>query len=118
MAIDRDLDRGAQLTLLERLYQVAECSGGAHSLNSRIVGVRGEEYHRDIKLLADAIGGLDAIHVTFEPNIHEHQVRTKFTGLADRFFAAGDHRDYPIAEPGEAALDIKGDDAFVFGDEH
>lgn len=107
VSVNGHLKRGVEFPLLERLGQVVR------SLNQGIVGVCGQEHHRDVSKLG---GGLDTVERPSQMDIHEDRVRTRlwdflYGHLAARRPAADlvTLMDQPVGE-------MHGDERLVFND--
>jgi hypothetical protein len=87
--VERHLDAGPQLALLERLDDVPKRLGQLCAVERGGVRVGGQEHHRQIALAADRLGGGDAVHGAGQAEIHQHQVRRLLADQRDGLFAAG-----------------------------
>lgn len=108
---------GAQFAHLERLEDVAKRLRDPGVLQGLFVAVRGEIDHGDIQLSADLAGGLDAVHLARELDVHQHQVGPNLGRQADGLFAGCHGRRHSVAEISQRALKIERDNHFVFDDE-
>ena len=113
MALQRELDGAAQLPLVERLEHVAVRRGRGGAPHGRLVGVRGEEDHRDVEAFANLGGGLDAVHRSAEADVHQHEIGSGVRDGADRRGARVDDRGHLVAEAAERRGDVHRHDGLV-----
>ena len=85
--VQRHLDVRFQLALIERLEDKAERFGNFGAIDGRPIGVGGQVDHRHVAFPADALRRGDAVHLTREANIHQHQARTERGYQRQRLFA-------------------------------
>src|SRR5262249_51642069 len=115
--VQRQLDRRAQLGLLERLEQVARGVGGAGATDGLVVGVGREIDDRYAAALADAARGLDAVGVAVEADVHEHEGGGELLGHADRGGARAGDADDGVTDALELLADVARDHALVLDDQ-
>ncbi len=115
--VEGHLDGGLEGLGLEGLDHVAKGLGGLGPGEGLLVGVGGEVDHRHLGGLADALGGVDAVHLPGEAHVHEHQIRAHGGRQAHRLLAGGHHPGVGVAEGPELPGHVLGDDPLVLDDE-
>ncbi len=117
MLVDRHLDGGVQLPLLERLDQIAKGQYFAGATQQVRVGIRAQEDHRHVEALTQALCRLDAAERAGEPHVHQHDIRNSFRDRIQRLFAPGCQAAYRVSEGTEPVLYFHGDQRFILYDE-
>jgi hypothetical protein len=107
-----------QAALFEGLDDVAEGAGDFRPLQRRLVGVGRQIDDRDVQLAVNPLRRLDAVHIPFEHDVHEHQVGDGFEGGPDRLFTGGGQADDRVPEVVQPVLDVPGDYHLVLDDQH
>src|SRR6185437_4237915 len=115
--VDRHLDGGVQLPLLERLDEVAERQHFAGPAQQLRIRVGAEENHRDVRAVAQALGGLDARQRSRQPHVHEHDVRGSLDDGFQSLLSARGQSAHLVAEGAEPVLHFHGDERFILHDE-
>jgi hypothetical protein len=115
--IDGYLDGGAQLTILNRLDQIAVRLRHLRPLQERVVQVSCQINHGDAQLGADLPASLYTIHLPGQLNVHQHQLRLHLGDLPNRVLPGSDHGRDGVAQFDQNALQSGGDDAVVFGNQ-
>ncbi len=87
MFVEGHLDGAMQFSFFEGFEEIAEGLGDLGSLDGGLIGVGGEVDDRDIEMGSDVLGGLDAVHLTFQPDVHQHQIWVRLGRLLDRLFS-------------------------------
>src|SRR5207244_538926 len=108
-----DLDGGIEALLLNRFEQVAQRLGLLRPLQRRVVGLAREINHRQAEALAEDSGRFDSVHLSFEPDVHEHQIRLRRGRLSQRFFSRESQRGSLVSEVFQPFLNVFGEEAFV-----
>ena len=85
MAIEGRFDRHLQIAIMVGLENVPQRFGYFGPVEHFGRGVRGQIDEWQLESLLDHGRGLDAVHVTFETDVHQDHVGQEFSGLADRF---------------------------------
>ncbi len=111
------LDRRAQLRIFERLQDVTERLGQARAGQRLVVGVRGQVDHGYLRGLPDSLGGLDAVHLALEANVHQHQIGRGLACELHGAFTVGGDPHHRVTNPRELLLDVAGDDAVILDDQ-
>jgi hypothetical protein len=116
--VERDVDRGIELSLLEGLENVAEGLDFLGPLEGLFVGIGGEEDDRDPELPADLLGRLDTVHAAREHDVHEDDVGPALARQGDGLLAVARHPDDGVAEALQSSLQVECDDFLVFDDQY
>jgi len=103
---------------LERFEDVSEGAGelGAGQRGGVAVGRRVD--HRHVVVATDRLGGSNAVHRSFEQDVHQHEVRAEPAGQRDRLIATRGSPGDLIAQPAQLLSQVHRDDALVFNDEN
>jgi hypothetical protein len=117
VASHRHLDGGVQFATLAGFDQIAERATLKGTIQRVIFGIGGEENNGNLVVGANLLRRLNAIHMSFQVNVHQYQIRLFGRGLRDRLFAAGDDRTDMVAEALQLSFEVESDNAFVF-DQH
>ena len=67
--------------------------------------------------MPDRSGGVDAVHLAGQMDVHQHQFGMVLAGERDGFFALHGHVHGVVPEVHQLPLDVSGNDAFVFDDQ-
>lgn len=109
----RHLDSGQEVALLEGFDQVAEWGRRLGALQGGLVGVGGEVDHGDVQAAVDVLGGLDAVHLALEPDIHQDEIRTRRLGEGDGLGAPVGDPDDLVAQAPQPIANLLGDQGLV-----
>ena len=111
--VEGDLDGGVEALFLDRLEQIAQRFGGFDSLQRRGASPARKINHRHVEALPEDSRGFDAVHRSFEPDVHQHQVRPGRRRQGQGLFSGeSDDRNF-VAEAPQPFLNILGEEAFV-----
>src|SRR5439155_100199 len=102
--------RGA---VVDGFEQVAKRLGCLGPLQRRVVSLAREINHRQTEAFAENPRGFDAVHLSFEPDIHEHQVRPRQGRSGQRFFSRVSNGGGLVAESSQSLLNVFGEEALV-----
>ena len=114
---DRDLDRGDQIALLERLDEVRQRAGVAGLLDDLALAERGEHQHAADPLGGDRPRRVEAVHAR-HLDVEDGQVRAEAADELDRLVAPAGLADDLVALLLEGLAQVEADDGFVLGDHH
>src|SRR5438132_598213 len=103
-----------EFPLFDGLHDVGQRLGELRPLHGGIIAERRQIDDRDIQRPANGPRGVDAIHASSEPDVHEDQIGPLFTGLLYCFFACCALAHDLIAELPELFLQIHGDHGLIF----
>jgi hypothetical protein len=117
MLVERHLDGGPQLGILEGLQQIAERLRQAGPPQGVVIGIGCQEYDRNTAILADLLGCIDAVEGTLEPDVHEHQVRLGISRERESVLPARGGGHHHMTDAAQLLLDVPGHHAIVFDDE-
>ncbi len=115
--VQRDLDGGAETGFVERLNQITERLRFFGGLDQFLVSVSRQENDRGAVGLEDFFGGLDAVHLSLELDVHQDQFGTLFPDRGQRGLGGGDAFRNGIPDAFQSVFDVLGDNAFVFNDQ-
>lgn len=117
VVVESHVDGEAEFALFDGLGEEAVGRDGLGAGEGGGVGVGGEEDDGEIEFGAEAAGGLDAIEVALELDVHESEAGFELAGLGEGVFAGHGDADHGVAGGFEAAAEIHGDEEFVFDEE-
>ena len=80
-------------------------------------GMRGDVDYRHFQFGLQGLGRGDAVHIALQTDIHKDQIERRGSGKVERFFSGARDSRHLIAQPLQPALDVGGDNAFVFNDQ-
>lgn len=86
--------------------------------NGFVVRIGGKKHDGALALLANTIRGLHAVHCSFEPYVHQHEIRAGFQGKADRILTPDTGPEHLVPDALELLLYIPGNDPIIFQDEY
>ena len=117
MASDGRAERRHEVTLLERLDEISEDTGGDRLLDDGAIRERRQHHDRDRLFRIHPARGLDAVELR-HPHVEQRDVGTRGARELDRFLAVARLRadDQPVFL--EHAAQIEADDRLILGDEH
>jgi len=118
LPIEGDFDVVDELASLERLDDVPERLGYLRARKGLIIGVRGEEDDRDLVVAPDSFGGVYAVNLSGQPDIHEYEIRDDRLEQLERLFTALRDAVDGIAVQLEPHLNAVRDNELVFYDEY
>lgn len=91
--------------------------GLLRALESTRIGIGRQEDHGQAVLLVDVPRCLDAVHFSFEVDVHQHQVGSMCLEVIQRRLRAGENSVHVIARLRQHHGDMRADDHVVFDDE-
>ena len=112
--VERQLDVGLQLADFKGFQDVAQRFSQFGPLQRLIFRKRTDEERGDVEPLPDFAGGDNAIHVTFEMNVHQDQIGPEFPGQGGGGRPGGDRAHRLIAQALELLVEVDRGNAFVF----
>lgn len=115
--LEGHLNGGVQLSLRERLEQVAVGAGLARSLQRGIFRIGGQVDHRYRVRLAQLLGHFNAVHVALYVDVHQDQVGPGFADEIKALLAGDSDGRHVVTQLGQALLQIESHNAFVFDDQ-
>ena len=115
--VEGQFDDRSQLTVLERLDDVAERFGRLGPFHRFVPLHHRQEDDGDVKLFSDRPGGADAVYLPRQLDIHEHQFGPQLGGERDRLLSPGSLADGLIAESRQMPGDAIGREGVVFDDQ-
>ena len=116
MPAERDLDRGDEVALLERLHDVAQRAGVARLLDEVVLRERGEDQDGGEALARDVAGGGEAVHAR-HLDVEDREVGLRLADELDGLVAAAGLADDLVALFLEDLLQVEADDRLVLGDD-
>ena len=117
MFVDGNLHRAAQFGIADGFEDVTERLRVGRPVDGFLIGMRGDVNDRGFELGLHGLRGGDAVHIALDADIHQDQIERRGPGKMERFFAGTRDGRHLIAQPLEPALDIGGDNAFIFNDQ-
>jgi hypothetical protein len=84
----------------------------------RLVDIGTHKDDPNVQMRAYESRRLDAIHLTLEADIHQHQIRPIRQRLLDSLGTASDLSDHCIAQASESQFEVSRDEAFIFHNEN
>ena len=115
--VERHFHHGAQLPLGEGLDHIPGRLDMLGALERFVLGIGGQEHHRNRMARADDAGRLDAVHGTAQPDVHQDQVRAQSARHGDGLLSADRMPDRLIAMAAQLDTDVQRHDGFVFHDQ-
>jgi hypothetical protein len=88
--------------------------GGLGACQGRLVNIGTHIDDPNVQMGANEPCRLNAIHLTLEADIHQHQIRPMRQRLLNSLRTAGDLSDHCIAQASESQFEVSGDKAFIF----
>src|SRR6185503_4603097 len=117
MLVKRDLDDTAQVRRLEWLDQIGGGIRMRCTLQRVFVRMRCQEHDRYIVLVANGLGGSDAVDLAGEADVHQDQLRMQTSREIDGFFTARRRACDRVAELIERVSQVQSEDAVVLHDQ-
>lgn len=114
MLVQRHFDRRLQLAVVKRLEQIPIRFGPLGLVQRRVLGIGGQEYHRQLKTVPDFAGREDAIRLALQANVHQHQGGPLALGDGQRLLGRPRRTCPGIAQTLQPLLDVQGHDRFIF----
>ena len=90
MMLQGQLEADPQLLFRNWLKQIAKWIGLVGPANGGVVGEGGEVNHRDVEMFPDVGRSCNAIHFTFQVDVHEQQIRKGLPGTSNSVLARSD----------------------------
>ena len=112
------LDGGDELPTVDGFVEVTEGLGQFRPLKGVFLCMDGDIDHRDVKFLADAPGGLDAVHPPLELDIEEYDGRGPLPCEPERILTGGYHPGYPVSGIREDPADALRNGDVILDNEH
>src|SRR6266545_4473186 len=107
------VDTALEVLLAEWLEHVAEGPGRLRAFNRRVIRMAGDEHDWNAEAGENLVGGLDAVELSAQRDVHKRQVRLESLGLPQRLLAGGGRgRDFVAGFLQELANEL-GDFRFV-----
>ena len=116
MLVQRHLNGDREFALLKGLENVAEGIGDLGTLQRVVVGIRGQVHDRQAVQLPDAVRCGDAIHITLQHDVHQHEVRPVPPCFGDGLSRGRRYGNDRISATGQPCRDILCDDVLVLYD--
>ena len=114
MLVDCDLDGRVQLDFLKGFDEIGERTGTNGALDGLDVAMAGQEDHGHMRVLLDQLGGLDAVDVSAQADVHDDQLRPQLGRHANGLNAFACDAEHAITEFGDGLFEVASHDAFVF----
>ncbi len=113
-----DFEDRLQLVILAGRNQVAPGLRQLGSLEGGFVRVGGEKDHGQLKPVPELLRGRDAVHLTLQADVHEHQVRPLFLGQGQGLKATAAARLHGVPELPQTRSQVGWPAAFRVYDQH
>ena len=115
--VDGNLHGAAQFGVPYGFQNVTEWLRAGGPVDGFLVRMGGDVDHRHFQLGFHGLGGGDAVHVALQTDVHEDEIERRRPGKVERLFAGARDGWHLIAQPLQPALDVRGDNAFIFNDQ-
>jgi hypothetical protein len=112
--VERDLDRDAELAVVEGLEEVRVRARLLGAREGRVVGVRGEVDDGQVPARPERRRRVDAVDGAAQLDVHEDERGSRGLDGLQRLGASPDREGDVVAEPLQRHLQVVGDDALVF----
>ncbi len=116
-SINRRLQRHPQFFFFKRLEKIADRTRHFCPFERGLIGVRRDVDHRKAVELTNPPGGLDPVHFSPEPEVHEDEIRGELSGQADGVLPGPGYAYDLVAKVHQHVLCVSGHKDFVFDDE-
>src|SRR6185369_13907997 len=98
------------LRVLEGLEDVAEGLGDPSPRERGAIRMSGQVDHGNLHGIADFLGGIDAVQLAVELNVHQYQVRARAGREQHRIVTPGGNTDDSVPDSLQLLLDVSCDD--------
>ncbi len=116
--VQRHLNGNVELALFERLENISERIRHFGPLQRMFICIRRQVDDRNCVEIAYLIRCGDAIHLSAQHDIHQHEVGMRTTGRLDGLRCCGGDTDYFKAPPLKPCDDVTGDNLFIFDNKY